>query len=1443
MPLYVIEHLGPNDTKDGDDRTPLSYAAERGTANMVKFFLSHGADPKSDCRCGMTPIHWATQFGNVEIVKVLLEAGVSPLIPTTKPDPFNVYHGSDWSFGQTPLEEAFTEHNEAIIECFMPFITPEYANKCLHLARGAKNVEAVLKTGQADVDCFVSGYTRLFRATVAYDFEIMKILLQHGADVNKRCGGGSYNNDGVLAVQVDYPRGPMPIHAFAGYEQSYTRGRTDGENAEKCLRLLLDSGADINATTEGENFQHRGNFTPLFYAVKKSIHLSHFAVVDNTGEKLASILLNAGADPKAKLGYGCTLVHLANPECLPLFDLLIAHSADVNAKNGKGRAPILDLIQQYSAKLDIKVFDKLIECGADVNTSDNEGNTIFHMILGNLAKFKMGDLPFFQLLVRSGADINKQNKKGKPPLFMYKISRELWPRYGWNQDDETLLGALVEAGLDMRSYNGQGETILSKLISKYRCEIKVIEKFIRLGADITALNKDGSTMLHVAVKRKLSLDWIKFLSSKGVDPLARDEKGRTPIHVAVESYSADGTGRSVVRHLMELGISPAARDGFGSTTLHLACKRERDSSMHREYQYDWVDAILKTDILGDQDVNARDSSGATPLHNAAGVSEITIAKLLRAGADPTALTLEGLSPLHIACRDGKPNVVGLLLATYQERGDLGEMVNLVDSRGEGRTGLHLAARAGMPESVSYLLSSGADIASIDKHGLTALHVLVEAPLDTAWLETLDLLLGFGADLNAKASVERGSATVLDLAVGKDHQAMIQALVRHGATSQGSTISQSLEPVISIETLHDLLESRNSPDIVEKVEKLLDTNDYPTIKEFVRLGGNLMVTDQWRNSTIIHKMVDRGSISLLNYFSDEVSKVDQSPWMVEEDNPGTLLARACERTLPSLDIIKCLIENVGLNPNMPSDRRGYTYKLAKATPLHFVACGAHFWHADAVTYLLAQGADIEAKNKDGQTPLLCAISTQHPNGFWKEQTIKRLLDHGANPNFIAEGGVSCLAAADSAEVLKLLLEHGADISATLGVMDFALRNMDVEMVRVLLNAGTDPNYHDSPDGSYSEDKASSRYPLHNAARPSLSEHFSVDWDSRKQKIAKILLEGGASPYASYSDDSYVLQVIVEQNGLLVPFFELEKLDIEKRGRHARTLLLSACVIIAKPRPEARNEHERKQFPSTANPQAVLALLARGAIPDVTDDQGRTPLHCLCTMTHPYDEDHKQAFDALLSSGPSLIHAVDDAGFKPLHRVIQSGQAWAIRRLEDLGADILEPDPDGNTTLHYLAPKTVGEKASAAAAQAEFERLLAKGLNINARNNKGETPLFLCIPAAWSGTRDPTSNSNSSHPKYALENDVSPSDVLDLYISLGADIFTTDNEGKTLLHAAAGRRIDNPKDDEDQVKHMENVFKRLMDMGLDPRQEDAQMRTPIDMAVARGRKGIVDLFAER
>ena len=66
-----------------------------------------------------------------------------------------------------------------------------------------------------------------------------------------------------------------------------------------------------------------------------------------------------------------------------------------------------------------------------------------------------------------------------------------------------------------------------------------------------------------------------------------------------------------------------------------------------------------------------------------------------------------------------------------------------------------------------------------------------------------------------------------------------------------------------------------------------------------------------------------------------------------------------------------------------------------------------------------GGDLEALNLSGETPLLVAVSPEHPSGFWKEETMRVLLERGANPNVLNSDGYSCLNMADHANVTRML----------------------------------------------------------------------------------------------------------------------------------------------------------------------------------------------------------------------------------------------------------------------------------------------------------------------------------------------------------------------------------------------------------------------------------------
>ncbi len=86
-----------------------------------------------------------------------------------------------------------------------------------------------------------------------------------------------------------------------------------------------------------------------------------------------------------------------------------------------------------------------------------------------------------------------------------------------------------------------------------------------------------------------------------------------------------------------------------------------------------------------------------------------------------------------------------------------------------------------------------------------------------------------------------------------------------------------------------------------------------------------------------------------------------------------------------------------------------------TVLHFAACSGHL---DTVKWLVEQGADLQAKNKYGWTALHFAAINQHLD------TVKWLVEKGADVNAKDNGGRTVLSWAPNNEVKQWLREHGA-----------------------------------------------------------------------------------------------------------------------------------------------------------------------------------------------------------------------------------------------------------------------------------------------------------------------------------------------------------------------------------------------------------------------------------
>jgi Ankyrin repeats (3 copies) len=102
-----------------------------------------------------------------------------------------------------------------------------------------------------------------------------------------------------------------------------------------------------------------------------------------------------------------------------------------------------------------------------------------------------------------------------------------------------------------------------------------------------------------------------------------------------------------------------------------------------------------------------------------------------------------------------------------------------------------------------------------------------------------------------------------------------------------------------------------------------------------------------------------------------------------------------------------------------------YLYAGDTALHIAAAA---YQREIAKLLIANGADVRARNRMGATPLHYAADANHWNPDAQAETIEYLLSAGADPNVVCKRGVAPLHRAvrtRSAAAVSALLAGGAD----------------------------------------------------------------------------------------------------------------------------------------------------------------------------------------------------------------------------------------------------------------------------------------------------------------------------------------------------------------------------------------------------------------------------------
>ena len=532
-------------------------------------------------------------------------------------------------------------------------------------------------------------------------------------------------------------------------------------------------------------------------------------------------------------------------------------------------------------------------------------------------------------------------------------------------------------------------------------------------------------------------------------------------------------------------------------------------------------------------------------------------------------------------------------------------------------------------------------------------------------------------------------------------------------------------------------------------------------------------------------------------------------------------------------------------NLLSEAEGET-----PTEQLFTAVAAN--DVEALKQAIAGGADTEAKDSEGYTPLQFAVIAEKP------EAIKALIQGGANPDTIWKYGFTALRLAvqyKKIESLKAMIEAGAVTPGPAGIaLRIAAKSGPLEALESLL----------ANDVVLEQIDSKSSRGGNTALMIALDRQISRKQSLRESiEFTRALITAGA--------------------------------DVNLKNNAGQTALLIAAkwgnedVVIellkADPQPELevkdtpRGTKALRQFVIKNKPKAVQALVNAGArFNDLQGDlypsrpidiaRQRKFNEIITILQTALDALYEKLFYAVEANDVGAVtdalkkgadvNAKDDEGYTALLIAAEEGSTGIVRALLEVpGIDIGLKDTDGMTALMFAAneghtdivkalldkeananavdnnQKTALMYAAGGGHLAIVRALLDAGARIDNEDNKGETALSLATEQGHTAIikllAPPNLDARDKLGRTPLMYVASLGYTfrLESLISEGADVNVKDNEGKTPLMFAA---------ENGHIKTVQSLIKA----GANVNAEDTRGIGALAYAETNGHQELVDLL---
>jgi ankyrin repeat protein/HEAT repeat protein len=468
-------------SRDSTGDSPLLIAVSQGDAALVKAIVARHADLAARDKAGYSALmRSASMPGSEEISLFLLVNGANASVPNPKGvtaiDVFMAY--GTWNDEIVKALDAahaagkMTDPSrEATERLFLALMKRDLAAAATLLAQGAQ-----LDRGGAD------DRTPLMGAAAHGDLEVMKFLLDKGADPAREGGGVSALDAAVSAGRSDaaalllslLPRSPDP-------KERMLRGAARAGNVEM-VRTLLEQGVNPDVTG-------RTGLAPLFFAASAGkadvveMLLKGNVMIDRTGSTGST---DTAATAACQGGYG------------DVVDRLIARGAKVswlNALTGSPRNVRREVTRIFCAHASVE---------------EKKGDTGRGFLVRAVLN---GDIEAVKLLLASGI---------KPDATTWGGHTALGAAVGpnWYDGFPHIARFLVESGAPLDSPAFLGPSLWVAASKGYT---EVVKAMLARGADANVAGDDGTSALRAAAVADHPLI-VKLLIAKGAtSPLAPPE--------------------------------------------------------------------------------------------------------------------------------------------------------------------------------------------------------------------------------------------------------------------------------------------------------------------------------------------------------------------------------------------------------------------------------------------------------------------------------------------------------------------------------------------------------------------------------------------------------------------------------------------------------------------------------------------------------------------------------------------------------------------------------------------------------------------------------------------------------------------------------------------------------------------------------------------------------